>query len=80
MGGGRLGSGSQGLSTTPARSGQPGGTGATPALGIRYLPGDGPRLGWDVGPWMGLAQLAPWPGRTVRSWRLALLWHRWCRS
>ena len=41
------------------------GLGAAPALGIRHFPGDGdgPRLGWAVGPQVGPAWWSPWPGR-----------------
>jgi len=39
---------------TPARGRAAGGTRAAPALGIGHLPGDGPRLGRDVSPWVGV--------------------------
>ena len=46
--------------TAPARSGAAeGAPGAAPALGIGLLPGDGPRLGCDVGPWVGWALWGP---------------------
>lgn len=37
---------------TPARSRTARGTGAAPAPGIRPLPGDGKRLGQDIGLWV----------------------------
>ncbi|KAK4823434.1 hypothetical protein QYF61_002120, partial [Mycteria americana] len=47
------------------RAGQPGGTKAAPALGIRHILGDGDRLGhWLLG-WLGCGGAAAWAGPTV---------------
>jgi len=53
----------------PARSRQLGGTGAAPALSNRHLAGDrdGPRLGWDMSPWMGPTWWIPRQGREDRD-------------
>lgn len=40
-----------------------GAPGATLAPGNEHLPGDGPRLGWDLGPQVVLAWRGPWLGR-----------------
>lgn len=65
--------GSQIRPTAPARSRQPGGTGAAPAPGIRHLPRDRLRPGQDMGPVAG-------QGRVVGNGRRALLRCPWGRD
>lgn len=59
-----------------------GGTRAVPAPGIGHPAGDSPRLGWDMGPWLGRAGL--WGARCgITGWGLMALgadmgsWPRW---
>lgn len=46
---------------------------AASSLGIKHLPGDGPRLSWDGCLWEGWAWWGPWPDRTG-LWSLQYLW------
>jgi len=69
--GGTLGSSGAGPGSlshpTPARGRAARGTRATPALGIGHLPGEGARLGWDVGPWVGV-RISPGEGNRAQTW------------
>jgi len=74
----------QGLAARPVPppqpgAGQPGDTRAAPVPGIGHLPWSGPSHHGPVGE-PGLAEPTTRQGRAVRSWRPALLWHRWSRE
>lgn len=80
MEGGRVVSGSQGLSTTPAKTRAARRHQGSLSPGHQALPRGQDEAGLGCGPVGGPAQLGSWPGRSVGSWRLALLQHCWLQG